>query len=97
MIKNYFIISLRNLFKHKINSVINLSGLALGIAVSIFIFLYTREELSFEKDFPDHELIYRLSSNYWAKSSPSEAIEIKNYFPQIRRQAGLPGGEAWWS
>jgi putative ABC transport system permease protein len=89
MLKNYFITILRNIFRHKQNSLINLSGLALGIAVSLFIFLYIKAEISYEKSYPDHQLIYRLASSQWAKSSPPACEEIIKYIPQIKNGGRL--------
>ncbi|WAC09908.1 ABC transporter permease [Dyadobacter pollutisoli] len=49
MIKNYFVIALRNLFKNKVYSFINIAGLAVGIAVAMLIGLWVWDELSFNK------------------------------------------------
>ena len=89
MLKNYLITTFRNFFRQKQNSLINLAGLALGIIVSLFIFLYINEEISYEKSYPDHQLIYRLASSQWAKSSPPACEEIIKYFPQIKNGGRL--------
>jgi putative ABC transport system permease protein len=83
MIRNYCVTAFRNLIRHKINSLINLGGLALALAVTLFIYLYIHTEVSYEKDYPGYENIYRLCSNNWAKTSPSEALKIKDFFPGI--------------
>jgi ABC-type antimicrobial peptide transport system permease subunit len=49
MIKNYFKIARRNLFKNKVSSFINIGGLTLGMAVAILIGLWIYDELSFNK------------------------------------------------
>lgn len=49
MIKNYFKIAWRNLLKNKKSSFINISGLAIGMAVAMLIGLWIWDELSFEK------------------------------------------------
>ena len=49
MIKNYFKIAVRNLWRHKSFSVINISGLALGIATCLLIILYVQNELSYDR------------------------------------------------
>lgn len=49
MLKNYFKIAWRNLVKNKTSSFINISGLAVGMAVSISIGLWIWDELSFNK------------------------------------------------
>ena len=88
MFKNFFKTSFRHLLNNKLNSLINLGGLALGITVCLFIFLYIHAELSYDREYPGYNHIYRLCSNTWAKSSPSEAREIMNYFPRIK-EAGF--------
>ena len=49
MLKNYFKIAWRNLFKSKTSSLINISGLAVGMAVAILIALWIYDEVSFDK------------------------------------------------
>lgn len=49
MIKNYLIIALRNITRQKIYSVINIGGLAIGIACSILLGLYVHNELSYDR------------------------------------------------
>jgi len=60
MIKNYFKIAWRNISRHKVYTVINVSGLALGICACIVIYLITSYDLSFDKFHPDKERIYRI-------------------------------------
>ena len=61
MIKNYLKIALRNIMKHKGFSVINISGLAIGIACSILIILFVTHELSYDKFHENSDRIYRLA------------------------------------
>lgn len=84
MLRNYLLISFRNIFRQKTNSIINLAGLAFGITVSLFIVLYIQSELNYEKDYPQYRNIYRLASSNWAKSSPPVSEAIKDYFPEIQ-------------
>jgi putative ABC transport system permease protein len=49
MLKNYIIIAIRNLFREKLYSGINIGGLAIGIACSVLLGLYVYTELSFDK------------------------------------------------
>lgn len=63
MLKNYIKTTLRNLSKHKSVTVINLSGLAIGISASLIIFLIIQHQLSFDKYEPDHNRIYRIVSH----------------------------------
>lgn len=89
MLRNYLLIGLRNIFRQKNNSIINLAGLALGITVSLFIILYLNAELNYEKDFDDFNNIYRLASGRWAKSSPPASEAIMQYFPEINASGRL--------
>ena len=43
---------------------LNIAGLAIGLAVSIIIFLYLRSELSYDTSVPDHNRIYRIESQF---------------------------------
>ena len=60
MIRNYFIVSLRNLLKNKIYSGINITGLSIGIACSILILLWVYDEISFDKFQPKYDRLYQL-------------------------------------
>ena len=62
MIKNYFKIAFRNLWKRKIFSLINIAGLAIGISASLIIYLIVQFDLSFDKQHKDGERIYRVVS-----------------------------------
>ena len=60
MIKNYFKIAWRNLLRHKGYSIINISGLSIGVAACLLIFVVIRYELSFETDQPNYKNIYHI-------------------------------------
>lgn len=60
MIFNYFKVAFRNLLKKKIFSIINIAGLAVGTTASLLIFLYVQGELSYDKNMPDHERLFRV-------------------------------------
>lgn len=57
MLKNYFKIAWRNLFKNKVYSFINVFGLAIGMAVTIMIGLWIADELSYNKYFKNYNSI----------------------------------------
>ncbi|GAB2842334.1 ADOP family protein [Ferruginibacter profundus] len=60
MVKNYFIIALRNFRKNKIFSLINISGLAIGISAALVIYLLVQFEFSFDVFRKDSKRIYRV-------------------------------------
>jgi predicted permease len=63
MFKNYLIVALRNFWRNKIFSVINILGLAIGISSSLVIYLIVHHEFSFDKFEKDGDRIYRVVSN----------------------------------
>ncbi len=64
MFNNYIKIAIRNLVKHKFYSLINISGLAIGLASFIIIMLYIIDELSYDRYHKNAENIYRLVNVY---------------------------------
>lgn len=60
MIRNYILIAFRNIRKRGVFSVINISGLAIGMACSILILMWVDHELSYDRFHPGHKDIYRL-------------------------------------
>lgn len=64
MLKNYFVVTFRNLFKNGFYSFINISGLAIGIACTILIMLWVADETSFDKFHPKADRLYQV----WVKA-----------------------------
>jgi putative ABC transport system permease protein len=85
--RNFFKLALRNIFRQKLYSFLNLIGLALGISCGLLLSLHIREELSYEKSFPKHDRIYRMVTTEWSKSSPPLAAEMMKSFPEIKSTA----------
>ena len=63
MLRNYIIIAFRNLFRQKAYSIINISGLAIGLAAFILIVLHVVNELNYDKFHEKHDRIYRICVN----------------------------------
>lgn len=91
MLKNYLKVAFRNLTKNRTYSVINILGLALGLMVSIIVFLYVKEEYSYDKHFSDSERIYRtgisasmmgMDMNAPVSCSPM-AKSLREEFPEV--------------
>lgn len=64
MIKNYLTVAIRNLWKNKVFSLINILGLAIGICASLIIFLIVQYDFSFDKFHKDSDRLYRVVSNF---------------------------------
>ncbi|MCK4346144.1 MAG: ABC transporter permease, partial [Bacteroidales bacterium] len=67
MLKNYIKIALRNLLRNKLYSILNIIGLAIGIACCILIMLYVQDELSFDRFHEKADRIYRVSTYFAIK------------------------------
>jgi len=60
MFRNYFKIAFRNLLRHRVYSVINVMGLAVGMAIFILILSYVQNELSYDSFHERSDQLYRL-------------------------------------
>jgi putative ABC transport system permease protein len=100
MFKNYLKIAVRNLLKHKGYSFINILGLAVGIAASVLIFLYVRDESSFDRFHAKADRIYRITAD-WSNKGDSRihqlgtpsilARTIREKYPQAESVTQLCG------
>lgn len=92
MIKNYIKIALRSLRKHKVFSIINISGLAIGLAAFWMITLYVTDELSYDLHNMNAGRIFRVVQHAnWdggnlnlAPTSPPFAPTLKSDYPEIQ-------------
>ena len=64
MLKNYFTIALRTLWKNKLFTTINVLGLAIGISASLVIYLLVNYHFTFDKFEKDGDRMYRVVSNF---------------------------------
>jgi putative ABC transport system permease protein len=97
MISMIIKISLRNLLKHKVYSLINVAGLALGFSAFILISLFVRYELNWDKSNANYDRIYRVQRHYKKTmyamngndiSPHSRAVTaqlIEKQYPEIRK------------
>ncbi|MEE9170833.1 MAG: ABC transporter permease, partial [bacterium] len=63
MFRNFLKIAIRNFVKHKVYSLINISGLAIGMASVILIGLYIQDELSYDRYHKNADRIYRFTKS----------------------------------
>jgi len=91
MFRNYLKTARRSLWKNKFYSVINISGLAIGLAAGIMLLLWVQSELSYDKFNKDYQHIYNLSSHFtsngeertWTKVPGPLAVYAKS-FTQVK-------------
>ncbi|HKZ67369.1 MAG TPA: ABC transporter permease, partial [Chitinophagaceae bacterium] len=60
MIKNYFKVAWRNLFKNKGFSITNILGLTIGITCTILIFLWVQDERAYDRFHSNYSNIYQV-------------------------------------
>jgi len=91
MIKSYLKIAWRNILKYKGFSLINIGGLALGMASCLMLMLYVTYHLNFDQQFKDIDRVYMVENNqsgdgktYTFASTPRLASTfIKNEIPEV--------------
>lgn len=76
MWRNYFKITYRNLFRQKVYSLLNLSGLAIGLACSILIFLYVSDELSYDQFHEKSDRIYRVLERFESEGNGEHSASL---------------------
>ena len=79
MIKNYFKIAIRNLFKQKGLSLINIFGLSIGLACFSLFLLYAVHEFSFDRFHENSDDIYRIYR--WTEDMDGEGTEGDPHLP----------------
>jgi ABC-type antimicrobial peptide transport system permease subunit len=79
MLKNFFRIAWRNLLRNKAFSFINISGLAIGMAAAILIFLWIQNEISYDQFHQKRDRIYEA----WNKAVFSGKLQCWNTTPKI--------------
>lgn len=106
MIKNYFKIAWRNLWKNKLFSFINVTGLAVGVTCCILIFMYIQSELSFDTHWNDADRIVRVNQTFSIGGVPDHyaitafgvAPALKQAYPEIEEAVRIDdwGTETVW-
>jgi len=93
MLRNYIRTAFRNLLRNRTSTIINIIGLALGLAAFICINAYVRYERSFDRMLaPAGGSVYRVESRFyrgsqltddWPTSTNGYALALKEHFPEI--------------
>lgn len=100
MWKNYLVTAIRNLRKNKGHTVINILGLAIGMAASLLIFLYVQREMSFDKFHTKAERIHRVllldkslgvTNTYAGITFVAMAPEIPKDVPEVETAVRIMG------
>jgi putative ABC transport system permease protein len=84
MLKNYLTIAWRNIVKYKGISIINVAGLALGMACSLLIFGWVDGEMKTDRSQPNADRIFRLEQGDWADLQTSYR-KVFGTFPEVEK------------
>jgi putative ABC transport system permease protein len=101
MIKNYFLTAWRSLWKNRTFSLLNISGLAIGISCAAFIFLWVEDEVTYNSYFTSNNHLYKVMDNqeydgklYSFSSMPGPfAKAAKEEIPGIKKIARTTWGD----
>lgn len=97
MLANYCKIAWRNLLKQKTYSIIKIGGFALSIAACLLIALYIKDELSYDKSWPEANRIYRIVEEYKENGKIEFGVDwpapmakaLKEDFPEVEKAGRL--------
>ena len=97
MIRNYFVVVLRNISKNLLFSFINILGLVIGITCSLLIYIFVSDELSYDKFHKDSKDIYRVALHgklsgreiYTTTTCPPLADAMRSEIPGIEKTVRL--------
>ena len=104
MFQNYLSVAIRNLRRHPAYSLINISGLAIGMATCILILLYIQDELGYDRYHPHADRVYRIvddiesgGQTVQTAGTPSAwGPVLMRDFPEIELLVRMRGtGSAW--
>jgi putative ABC transport system permease protein len=106
MLKSYLKITYRNLLKNKVFSVVNISGLAIGMAACFFIFQYVHFESSYDNFHKQAADIYRVNISFSGSfaslhgmptNHPAVGPAMKAEFPEVKDYARVVGTSLFMS
>ena len=100
MFKNFLKTAWRNLAKNKAFTLLNVTGLSIGVVVCLIIGVWLRRELSFDNFHPHSNQIFRLSNTFksesesfsQAPSGPAFGAQLPKELPVIRSACRIFGG-----
>lgn len=99
MIRNFFTTALRNMTRQKGYTLLNIVGLTIGIASTLFILLYLNHELSYDTYHEHADNVYRISSQItepdnsfkWAVTQFPLGMALKQEYPEVEQYVRFIG------
>jgi putative ABC transport system permease protein len=92
MIKNFFLVAYRNLAKNKATTILNITGLSIGVAVCVVIGIWLQRELAYDNFHPHRKQIFRIGNTFksesesfsQAGSGPALGAQLPKQLPSIQ-------------
>jgi putative ABC transport system permease protein len=99
MYKNYFVVAIRNIVKHKFFAAVNILGMTMGITASLLIMLYILEELSYDEFHANADRIYQVGLHgkiggqdiMVSTTCPPMAAALVGDIPEVEASTRLEG------
>jgi putative ABC transport system permease protein len=102
MFKLNFKIALRNIWKNKTSSLINISGLAIGLAACLLLLLYVSYEWNFDKQGKEADQVYQILTNYTDQNGVISGtgkntgnaigLVLKEEYPEVKAMSRMTHG-----
>src|SRR6185437_12539450 len=92
MFRNYLKTALRNMQRNKVNSILNISGLAIAIACVIMIAMYITDELSYDRIFANADHLFQVNMTIrdngvegttGGNTAPAVGPTLKEMYPEV--------------
>ena len=104
VLQNYLIVAIRNLLRYPTYTLINIVGLAIGLAACMLILLYIQDELSYDRYHPHADQVYRVVDDIesagqtvqTAGSPTGWGPALKRDFPEIELSVRMAGTSSAW-
>jgi putative ABC transport system permease protein len=97
MFKNYLKTAWRNMQRNKVNSILNISGLAIAVACVLMIALYVRDEMSYDKFFANADHLFQVNmtvadnggpeNTTGGNTAPAVGPTLKEMYPEVESYA----------
>lgn len=95
MIRNYLKIAVRNILRNPTYSIVNMGGLAIGMACAILLLLWVQYQLSYDRHYKNADCLYRVLERHYADEKLHQmaltayplAAALKEDYPEIIRSS----------
>ena len=101
MLKNLLVVALRSLRRNRVYAALNVLGLAVGLACCVLVFLFVRDELSYDRFHPNADRIVRIGTDFemeggvqkYANSQGLLAPALEADLPEVEHAVRVIGGD----